>query len=203
MEKKAKGELEFSDPDLTITLEPVAAPAEMISDEDSTSFLTMLYLLPAGLVAKSIALEGLTVASQNLAAVKTQEDGRLYILYSLRSSVNSLLDEMGEKIGLLCRVFGAEAIFRPGFPTWEYTAKSELRDMLAAAYKELTGKEMKVEATHGGLEGGAFLSKMPGLDIAAIGCDATGAHTPQEQLDLNSYKRMVDLVARVLEMMCE
>lgn len=48
MEKKAKGELEFSDPDLTITLEPVAAPAEMISDEDSTSFLTMLYLLPAG-----------------------------------------------------------------------------------------------------------------------------------------------------------
>lgn len=44
---------------------------------------------------------------------------------------------------------------------------------------------------------------MPGLDIAAIGCDATGAHTPQEQLDLNSYKRMVDLVVRVLEMMCE
>ena len=203
VEKKVKSELEFSDPGLTITLEPIAAPAEMICDEDSDAFLKMLYLMPAGLVAKSMALEGLTVASQNLAAVKTQEDGRLYILYSLRSSVNSFLDDMGEKIDLLCHVFGAEAIFRPGFPTWEYTAKSELRDMLAKAYKELTGKEMKVEATHGGLEGGAFLSKMPGLDIAAIGCDATGAHTPQEQLDLNSYKRMVDLVVRVLEMMCE
>ena len=203
VEKKVKSELEFSDPGLIITLEPAAAPAEMICDEDSDAFLKMLYLMPAGLVAKSMALEGLTVASQNLAAVKTQEDGRLYILYSLRSSVNSFLDDMGEKIDLLCHVFGAEAIFRPGFPTWEYTAKSELRDMLAKAYKELTGKEMKVEATHGGLEGGAFLSKMPGLDIAAIGCDATGAHTPQEQLDLNSYKRMVDLVARVLEMMCE
>ena len=203
VEKKVKSELEFSDPGLTITLEPAAAPAEMICDEDSDAFLKMLYLMPAGLVAKSMALEGLTVASQNLAAVKTQEDGRLYILYSLRSSVNSFLDDMGEKIDLLCHVFGAEAIFRPGFPTWEYTAKSELRDMLAKAYKELTGKEMKVEATHGGLEGGAFLSKMPGLDIAAIGCGATGAHTPQEQLDLNSYKRMVDLVARVLEMMCE
>ena len=203
VEKKVKSELEFSDPGLTITLEPAAAPAEMICDGDSDAFLKMLYLMPAGLVAKSMALEGLTVASQNLAAVKTQEDGRLYILYSLRSSVNSFLDDMGEKIDLLCHVFGAEAIFRPGFPTWEYTAKSELRDMLAKAYKELTGKEMKVEATHGGLEGGAFLSKMPGLDIAAIGCDATGAHTPQEQLDLNSYKRMVDLVARVLEMMCE
>ena len=96
----------------------------MICDEDSDAFLKMLYLMPAGLVAKSMALEGLTVASQNLAAVKTQEDGRLYILYSLRSSVNSFLDDMGEKIDLLCHVFGAEAIFRPGFPTWEYTAKS-------------------------------------------------------------------------------
>ena len=28
-------------------------------------------------------------------------------------------------------------------------------------------------------------------------------HTPQEQLDLNSYKRMVDTVARMLELMCE
>ena len=135
VEKKVKSELEFSDPGLTITLEPAAAPAEMLCDEDSDAFLKMLYLMPAGLVAKSMALEGLTVASQNLAAVKTQEDGRLYILYSLRSSVNSFLDDMGEKIDLLCHVFGAEAIFRPGFPTWEYTAKSELRDMLAKAYK--------------------------------------------------------------------
>lgn len=95
VEKKVKSELEFSDPGLTITLEPIAAPAEMICDEDSDAFLKMLYLMPAGLVAKSMALEGLTVASQNLAAVKTQEDGRLYILYSLRSSVNSFLDEHG------------------------------------------------------------------------------------------------------------
>ena len=87
VEKKVKSELEFSDPGLTITLEPAAAPAEMICDEDSDAFLKMLYLMPAGLVAKSMALEGLTVASQNLAAVKTQEDGRLYILYALRTSV--------------------------------------------------------------------------------------------------------------------
>ena len=203
VEKKVKSELEFSDPGLKITLEPMEAPAEMISDEDTDAFLKLLYLLRTGVEAKSMVLEGLTVASQNLAAVKTQDDGRLYILCSLRSSVNSFLDVMGERIALLCREHGAEANFRPGFPTWEYVAKSETRDLLAKAYKEMTGKEMKVVATHGGLEGGAFMSKMPGLDIAAIGCNATGAHTPQEQLDLNSYKRMVDLVARVLEMMCE
>ena len=203
IEKKEKSQLEFSDPDLNIVCEETAAPAEMICEKDSKDFIQMLYILPTGLVAKSMALEGLTVASQNLAAVKTQADGKLYILYSLRSSVNAFLDDMGDRIDLICREHGAEAVFRPGFPTWEYTQKSELRDILSKAYHEVTGKEMKIEATHGGLECGALLAKIPGLDIAAIGCDATGAHTPQEQLDLNSYKRMVDTVARMLELMCE
>ena len=57
VEKKVKSELEFSDPGLTIALEPAAAPAEMLCDEDSDAFLKMLYLMPAGLVAKSMALE--------------------------------------------------------------------------------------------------------------------------------------------------
>ena len=89
VEKKVKSELEFSDPGLTITLEPAAAPAEMICDEDSDAFLKMLYLMPAGLVAKSMALEGLTVASQNLAA--EDPGGRTAVYPLLAAQLGELL----------------------------------------------------------------------------------------------------------------
>lgn len=201
--RKVYSELQFSDEGFTMSCEKIADAAEMICDADSDSFIKMLYILPTGMVAKSMVLEGLTVASQNLAAVKTREDGKLYILYSLRSSVNSFLDDCGDRIDLICREHGAKPEFRPGFPTWEYTATSDLRDLCSKAYKEVTGKDMIIKATHGGLECGAFLSKIPGLDIAALGCDASGAHTPDEQLDLNSYERMYRVLLKTLAMMCE
>lgn len=200
--KKVYSELQFSDAGFTMSCEKASA-AEMLEDADSDALIKMLYTLPTGLVSRSMVLEGLTVASQNLAAVKTLEDGRMYVLYSLRSSVNSFLEDCSDRIDLICREYGAKAEYRPGFPTWEYTQESSLRDLCSKAYKEVTGKDMIIKATHGGLECGAFIAKIPGLDIAALGCDASGAHTPDEQLDLNSYERMFRVLLRTLEMMCE
>ena len=58
---------------------------------------------------------------------------------------------------------------------------------------------MQLEATHGGLELGIFKGKLPDLDIVAFGPIMHDIHTPQERLDIGSFKRTYQLLVNLLE----
>ena len=73
-----------------------------------------------------------------------------------------------------------------------------MRDLLCETYRDLTGKEMSIHAVHGGLECGILLSKVPGLDIVAIGPDAEGAHSPDERVNIASVERTWDFLKEVI-----
>lgn len=46
--------------------------------------------------------------------------------------------------------------------------------------------------------GGVFCEMIPGIDIVTIVPEASGAHTPQEKLNLASFKRTYDLLCELL-----
>ena len=58
---------------------------------------------------------------------------------------------------------------------------------------------MKIRAVHGGLETGIFSSKIPGIDIVAIGPDAEGAHSPDERVNISSVERVYKFLREVIE----
>ena len=84
----------------------------------------------------------------------------------------------------------------------ESTDFDAARDTLLAAYKDLTGKDGVVEATHGGLECGLLMEKIPGLDAVSMGPELHDVHSVRERLNVPSTERTYELVCELLRRSC-
>ena len=85
------------------------------------------------------------------------------------------------------------------YPAWEYKKESRLRDVMVNTYREMFGKEAKVEAIHAGLECGLFSEKLPGLDAVSIGPQMHDIHTSRERLEISSTERTWKFLLEVLK----
>lgn len=65
-------------------------------------------------------------------------------------------------------------------------------------YREQNAGEIEVVALHAGLECGVFYELVDGLDMASIGPDVTGAHSPDETLSLASIPKIWHLLEHLL-----
>ena len=69
-----KTEFEFSDSKLDIQLEETDKATKAFTLKDTNELITLYYLLPNGLQHKSMAIEGLTLASLNLGKLRTEDN---------------------------------------------------------------------------------------------------------------------------------
>ena len=53
---------------------------------------------------------------------------------------------------------------------------------------------MEEKASHGGLEIGILKGLIPELDIVTLGPITEGAHTPDEKMNLASFKKMFEVL---------
>ena len=104
--------------------------------------------------------------------------------------------------GTRAALAGGTVAARGGYPGWQYTRESQFRDTLLAAYKDLTGKDGVVEATHGGLECGLLMEKIPGLDAVSMGPELHDVHSVRERLSVPSTERTYELVCELLRRSC-
>lgn len=192
-----KKELEQSDPDLTVRLEPVSCEKTMTA-EDSASIIDLLYVFPHGFRHKSLQIEGLTITSENLAAIHLVDDV-FTLIYSLRAMYDSALDEMEKEIEIIARLFCCDTTRSPRYPSWEYREDSFVRRQLQKVFKELTGQELILEAVHGGLECGVFSRFHDDMDIVTLGAIGLDVHTPNEHLDLASFDQTYELLLALLK----
>lgn len=191
-------ELEFTDPGLTITLNPCDINSTLDKDT-SKKIIDFLYLVPTGLRHKSDHLNGLTTASENLGIIDLQEKTFEFGL-SVRGALDSYVQDLADEIQTLANVFGFTAITENWYPAWDYMDCSPMRDTMTKIYKDVhQGKEMQLYAVHGGLECGIFKQKCPDMDIVAIGPNIYDVHTPDEKLDLESFDRTYTFLCKYLE----
>ena len=94
---------------------------------------------------------------------------------------------------------GGTVTERGKYPGWQYERDSQFRDMVLEAYHDLTGKEGVVEATHGGLECGLLIEKIPGLDAISMGPELHDVHSVRERLSVPSTERMYELLCEALK----
>ena len=66
-------------------------------------------------------------------------------------------------------------------------------------YKDLSGKDARVEAIHAGLECGIIGEKYPGMDMISFGPDLKNPHSPDERVHIESVERFWKLVISTLE----
>lgn len=199
VEQELKGEYDVQDPDVRVICENRGAAKEnAVTPSGTTRILFLLNNCPNGVQAMSHHIEGLVETSLNLGVMELLEE-EFIAHFSIRSSVRSSKYALCRKLEFLCELLGGEAESTSEYPEWAFRSESPLRDVLCETYKELTGKEMQVQAIHAGLECGLFDDKMPGMDMVSIGPDMRDIHTTAERLSIGSVERTWQLLCEVLK----
>ena len=139
----------------------------------------------------------LVQTSLNMGVIKLGE--RFSATFSVRSSVNSEKVELLEQLKKLAEMFEGSYSEMGAYPAWEYKKESHLRDVMVETYRNLFGKEPKVEAIHAGLECGLFSEKIPNLDCISIGPQMYDVHTSRERLSIASTERTWTFLLEVLK----
>ena len=190
-----KSELSETEPGLTIRADRTERAAAALTREDSGALITMGYLLPDGVLARSPRL-GIPTASLNVGVV-TQTDGSVDFDCLLRSPNRSAREDMSRRLEAVSSIFGGFIQLVSDYDGWPYAESSPLREALRRVLRE-SGEELTEEASHGGLETGVFKGRYPDMDIITYGPRMSGCHTPDETLDLASFRRSYDHLVRLL-----
>lgn len=196
IELEVKKELEFSDNGVTISLSKIES-SKSITKKESDEIINMLYLIPSGLLHRSLIFENLTTASQNLGVITTEEK-RIKFTVSIRGALESYNQEELEKLKFLSKLFNISYDIDAHFSAWEYSPISQFRNTLKKLYKEFYQRDIKIAATHGGLECGIFKALIPELDIITLGPECKNAHTPDEMMNLKSFDKMYEFLKTLL-----
>ena len=171
--------------------------ASALTAEDTSRALQLLLDAPNGIQSMEPDLPDQVRTSLNMGVVRL-ENGELRASFCVRSSSGAEKEALFNRLRTLAQDNGASYGQHGEYPAWEYRKDSPLRDTMTRVYRELSGREMQVEAIHAGLECGLFSGKMPGLDAVSIGPDMRDIHSPREKLSVSSVGRTWAYLTAVL-----
>lgn len=190
-------ELGAVDPGFTYQVEPVAVPDDAWTEGTTRRVLSLLTGLPHGVMAMSMDIPGLVETSTNL-AVAREDDGRLFVLMSSRSSVMSALEGLRQRIRAIGWLAGADVQERDGYPSWQPDVDSALLATVSAVHETIAG-EAEIGAVHAGLECGIIGEKYPGMDMISFGPQIEFPHSPDERVKISSVKEFYEVLTATLE----
>lgn len=193
--------LEFnkSDGGLEITLEESSNKVKSVFSRKFTNgLINVLLSVPHGILAMSQDIEGLVETSTNLATIVTEND-QVIIGTSQRSSIENGKMNVSNMVKSVFELAGAsEVITGDGYPGWKPNMDSELLKVSKNIYKKLYGNEANVKAIHAGLECGILGTKYENLDMISFGPTITGAHSPDEKVNINDVEKFYILLKGIL-----
>jgi len=198
---RAEVETEYrnTDPNIKLSLEKTDRPKLGASAKISKQFIRALFVAPHGVYAyeTSKELEGIVETSSNLAIVNL-EGNQFKVITSHRSSILSRRDMVAKMCGEALLTAGMSVTYLGAYPAWLPDPKSKLAGFCAKAYKDYTGKEMKVTAIHAGLECGIINSTVKGMDSVSFGPQMYDVHSVNEHLSIASAERCDGFVKHLL-----
>ena len=196
---RVRGELCAEDAQLTVVCSVPADACESMMTADSTRrVLGLLGTVQNGVIEMSRDVPGLVGFSRNLGVVKTNENSVSFI-FSSRSALESQLDASVDSLDALAAALGGKTRHYSRYPGWSYAQRSPIRNKYLKAATRVLGYEPKVMMIHAGLECGIIRSRLPKLDMIAIGPDMRGIHSPDEALSIASMEKVWKIVAEMLK----
>jgi dipeptidase D len=197
-----QAELAAVEPDLSVEATPATMPAQVMDEEAQRDLLDVLYGMPQGVVRMSDAVPGLVETSTNMGIV-TSVDGQVAITCLPRSSVDTALDDVNQRIASVVNLADVPVTVSGRYSGWNPNPESPILLLMQDVYEELYGREPEVSAIHAGLECGTIASKYPGMDAISIGPTLQEVHTPNERLNVATVKALNDLLLATLQAMAE
>ena len=193
-----RDEFRPAEPDMQFSIDAAEAPSQVWTAETTAHGLQLIVALPHGVEGMSYTIKGLVETSANEAVIK-EDDGRLSILMSSRSSEASALQALRQRIRAIGSLAGADVVEDEGYPGWKPDVNSHLLGVLKEVHEQVTGKEAEVGAVHAGLECGIIGEKYPGMDMISLGPQIEFPHSPDERVKVDTVGTFYDLLTRTLE----
>lgn len=197
---EVKFEHKESDPNMTLTLNRQDHSAPAMPEEVTDKVVTLLHLLPAGLVDTSLVFPGLPISSFSLETIETTGDSITWF-YRPTSAITSKMLDMDEQSRLLAQLFDVEYEVENYFYGHNVEAGTPFYNVFDQVWFEQNGEHIRPIGAHYGNEIGFFLRNMPWLDMILLVATHYQAHTPDEKLDLASFDRcyrcLVEILRRV------
>ncbi len=183
-----KIEYAATDPALQITLADAAMPGQVAARDFQERLLSVIYACPNGIHRMSLDVAGLVQTSNNLARVLVA-DGKFSIQCLTRSAVDSEKMDLATAIAAVMRLAGAKVSFGGAYPGWAPKPDSGIVRLMSGLYRELYKGEPHVYACHAGLECGIVGANYPQMEMISFGPNITGAHSPDEQVQISSVQK--------------
>ncbi len=168
-----------------------------MSIERSDELIRLLMALPNGVIAMSPSIEGLVETSTNLGVVESREDAFIIRMLS-RSSIDTSVDELNDRINIISGLCGAKVELSPGYPGWKPNLKSELLNRAKEAYKSMYGKYPEIQAIHAGLETAIIGKKFDNMDMISIGPNLYHPHSPDEKVCVETVEKLFDFAKKII-----
>lgn len=197
MEATLRAEFSSDEPNLQVSVTVTEETVQALTKEATKKVIFAMVCTPYGVQGLSRDLPGVVETSLNLGIIKT-EDTAISLMYYLRSSVNSQMQELKSIFQTWAEMLGGTHEESGEYPAWMYQKESKIRPLMVEAYKEVTGKDAVVSTVHAGLECGLLSAKKPTLDCVSFGPDIPDVHSVNERLDIESTARVWEMIKVVL-----
>jgi dipeptidase D len=186
------------DPNFKVDFQDIDKLKTTLIDDSQNRLLDLLHGLPHGIDKMSYDIPDLVETSTNLATVSINENNAS-VSMSTRSSIKSALQDFRDRIRAVAELSGAKVDEDKPYPGWKPNLESNILKVSKKAFKDMYGKEPKVEAIHAGLECGIIGEKFPGMDMISIGPTIKYPHSPDEQVHVSTVGKTYDFVLKILE----
>jgi dipeptidase D len=172
-------------------------PADVWNESSTTAVLGLITAMPHGAMSMSYDIPGLVETSTNLATV-LPDNGSLAIGMSSRSSVESALEALRQRIRSAGELAGAKVVEGDSYPGWKPNLASPLLKVVKRVHAKELGVEPKIEAIHAGLECGIIGEKLDGMDMISFGPQIEFPHSPDERVKIDTVGQFYRLLSAVL-----
>ncbi len=161
------------------------------------SVLSMVSEVFAGVYAWRDQDAGQVSASSNLGWIKTG-DGQVRLSCFIRASRQEDEDILSAQHAETAQKYGFDRAV-DSYPGWPEKPGNRLTETLASVWKELTGREMVVDAVHVGLEPSVLGAKNPDMLLVNTGPDIFDPHCLDERAPLGGLANYARLLAGTLD----
>jgi dipeptidase D len=199
LQANLSAELAHVDKNVKLTVHSADTPAFTIDASTGNKLLNALYALPHGVMGWSFDMPGTVETSTNLASVKMREGNKIVVTTSQRSSTNSLKIDTVNWVNSTFQLAGAEVKSSEGYPGWKPNPNSTVLKLSTEVFQKLFNEEAKIISIHAGLECGLFFERNSGLDMISCGPTITGAHSPDEQLEIETVEKWWKFLLELLK----
>jgi dipeptidase D len=94
---------------------------------------------------------------------------------------------------------GLDTQFAGSYPGWDPAPGGALASLMRETYISLFAEEPHVNACHAGLECGIIGERCPGMEMISFGPTITGAHSPDERVNIASVAKSFAYLLEVLK----